>query len=186
MTAQTYVIIAAGAILLYLVGMYNSLIRKKSQVEEAWSTIDTQLKRRYDLIPNLVETVKGYAKHESATLEAVIKARNAGMDELKSRDVDGVAKAEKQLSRSLGSIFALGESYPALKANESFVELQRELSDTETKIQAARQFYNTCVLSLNTATGVFPSSVVAGMFGFGKAKYFEIDEAEKKNVKVGF
>jgi LemA protein len=186
MTTQAYIIIALAVVFLYLIAIYNSLVRKKSQVEEAWSTIDTQLKRRYDLIPNLVETVKGYAKHEAATLEAVIEARNSGMNELKGHDPEKVAAAERQVARGLGSIFALGESYPQLKANEGFVELQRELADTETKIQAARQFYNTCVLSLNTAEGTFPESIIAGMFSFAKAKYFEIEEVEKKNPKVSF
>ncbi|MDR2098438.1 MAG: LemA family protein [Rickettsiales bacterium] len=186
MDAYTYTLAGIAVVALYAIALYNSLAAKKSQVEEAWSTIDTQLKRRYDLIPNLVETVKGYAKHESATLEGVVRARRAGMEGLKARDPEKLSRTEGEIARGLGSIFALGEAYPALKANEGFVELSRELSDTETKIQAARQFYNTCVLSLNTAVVTFPGNLMAGLMNFAKAEYFEIEESEKANPKVRF
>ncbi|MDR0727004.1 MAG: LemA family protein [Rickettsiales bacterium] len=172
-----------AVILLYLVSVYNGLVARRTQAKEAWSTIDTQLKRRYDLIPNLVNAVKGAAAHESKTLEAVINARNAAMS---AHGVEGKAEAENQLTGALKSIFALSESYPALRANENFLELQRELTDTETKIQAARQFYNTVVMGLNTQIEQFPSNIVANMFKFKKEEFFQIDEAEKAAPKVEF
>lgn len=172
-----------AVILLYLVSVYNGLVARRTQAKEAWSTIDTQLKRRYDLIPNLVNAVKGAAAHESKTLEAVINARNAAMS---ANGVEGKAAAENQLTGALKSIFALSESYPNLRANENFLELQRELTDTETKIQAARQFYNTVVMGLNTAIEQFPSNIVANMFKFQKEEFFQIDEAEKAAPKVEF
>lgn len=172
-----------AVIVLYFVAVYNGLIARRNQAREAWATIDTQLKRRYDLIPNLVESVKGAAAHEKETLNAVIKARNTAMS------VNGVADksvAEKGLTGALNKLFALGEAYPALRANENFLELQRELTDTETKIQSARQFYNTVVMGLNTQVEQFPSNIVARMFGIMPEKLFEMDESERKAPKVSF
>ena len=169
--------------LLYFIAVYNGLIARRNQVREAWATIDTQLKRRYDLIPNLMETVKGAAKHEKETLDAVISARNSAMA---AHGADARGAAEKTLSGALKNIFALAESYPNLKANENFLELQRELGDTETKIQAARQFYNTVVMGLNNAVEQFPSNIVARMFGIGREKLFEADSTERKAPSVKF
>ena len=176
-------LIVLGVLILYVVFVYNGLVARRNQAKEAWATIDTQLKRRYDLIPNLLETVKGAAKHERETLDAVISARNAAMSATGAVD-KGVA--ENALSGALKNIFALAESYPNLKANENFLELQRELSDTETKIQAARQFYNTVVMGLNTAVEQFPTNLIANMFGITKEKLFEIDDSERVAPKVKF
>ena len=172
-----------AVILLYFVGVYNGLVSRRNQVREAWATIDSQLKRRYDLIPNLMESVRGAAKHEKETLDAVIAARNSAMS---AKNVDSRGAAENALSGALKNIFALAESYPNLKANENFVELQRELTDTETKIQAARQFYNTVVMGLNNAVEQFPSNIVARMFGIGQEKLFEADSTERKAPSVKF
>lgn len=171
-----------AVILLYFVAVYNGLIARKNQVKEAWATIDTQLKRRYDLIPNLIETVRGAAKHEKETLQAVISARDAAM----AANGPAKADAENHLTETLKSMFALSENYPTLRANENFLELQRELTDTETKIQAARQFYNTVVMGLNTQIQQFPSNIVANMFHITEEKMFEIDETEKVAPKVKF
>jgi LemA protein len=175
--------------LLYVIFIFNSLVRGRNQATEAWSDIETHLKRRYDLIPNLVETVKGYAKHESDTLEKVVAARSAAMNQSGTPDSDHSA-AENMLGRTLKSIFALSESYPDLKANQNFIELQKELADTEDKIQASRRFYNSMVLTYNNRTATFPSNIIAGMFNFRKREYFELDEAEKaeayKPVRVNF
>ena len=172
---------------LYLIGLYNSLVRLKQRVGEATSDIDVQLKRRYDLIPNLVETVKGYASHEQGTLEKVIAARNAAMA---SHDLGDKAKeleAENNLSSTLKSIFALAENYPDLKANQNFLELQRELTDTEDKIQAARRFFNANVRDFNTRIQIFPGNMIAGVFGFTSMSFFEVADAkEKENIKVSF
>lgn len=176
-------IAVVAVILLYFITVYNGLVARRNQVREAWATIDSQLKRRYDLIPNLMETVSGAAKHEKETLNAVITARNAAMS-ASGADARGVA--ENHLTGALKSIFALAESYPNLKANENFLELQRELTDTETKIQSARQFYNTVVMGLNTQIEQFPSNIVARMFGFTPEHLFEIDEAERVAPKVKF
>lgn len=171
-------------IVLAIVGMYNGLIRLKVRVEEAWSDIDVQLKRRYDLIPNLVETVKGYAAHERETLDAVIKARNQAMQVGTAEDK---AQAENALSQTLKSIFALAEAYPDLKANQNFLELQRELTDTEDKIQAARRFYNGNVRDFNTKLQVFPTNVMAGMLGFKAREFFGIEDGkEREAVQVKF
>jgi LemA protein len=177
------VIAIAAVVLLYLVSVYNGLVARRTQAKEAWSTIDTQLKRRYDLIPNLINSVKGAAAHESKTLGAVIAARNAAMTASGAEDK---AVAENQLTGALKSIFALSESYPTLRANENFLELQRELADTETKIQATRQFYNTVVMGLNAAIEQFPSNIIANMVKFKKEEFFQIDEAEKAAPKVEF
>lgn len=167
-----------------IIAMYNALIRLKVRVDEAWSDIDVQLKRRYDLIPNLIETVKGYAAHERETLDSVVQARNQAMQAGTAADK---AKAENALSETLKSIFALAESYPNLKANENFLELQRELSDTENKIQAARRFYNGNVRDFNTKLQVFPTNIMAGLLGFTAREFFGIEnEAERENVQVKF
>jgi len=179
------IVVAAGT---FLWSSYNRFIVLKNRVKEAWSDIEVLLKRRYDLIPNLVETVKGYAAHEKNTLEAVIKARNMAMS-ASSASIEEQAKNENILSGTLKSLFALSENYPDLKANVNFLELQRELVDTENKIQASRRFYNANVLSLNTKIELFPSNIVANMFNFEKQKFFELDENEqaaKNSVKVSF
>lgn len=173
----------AAVIIVALVVMYNSLVRLRVRVDEAWSDIDVQLKRRYDLIPNLVETVKGYAKHEKKLFENVTKARAASM---KAESPAEKGKAENMLTDTLKSLFAVAENYPDLKANENFLELQRELSDTENKIQASRRFYNGNVRELNTKIEVFPSNIIAGMFNFSKREFFEAEEGEKEPVKVSF
>jgi len=178
----------AALIVFYVVFAFNSLVRGRNQATEAWSDIETHLKRRYDLIPNLVETVKGYAKHETSTLEKVIAARSAAMGQ--SGGPENHTVAENALSQTLKSIFALSESYPDLKANQNFIELQKEIADTEDKIQASRRFYNSMVLTFNNRAATFPSMVIAGMFNFRKLAFFELDESEKaevyKPVKVQF
>ena len=174
-------------VIIFLISIYNGLIRLKNRVDEAWSDIDVQLKRRYDLIPNLVETVKGYATHERETLEKVIKARNDAMALQNSSNVNEKLQAENNLSSTLKSIFALSENYPDLKANQNFLELQRELADTENKIQAARRFYNSNVKDFNTKLQVFPTNIIAKQLGFTARNFFEITEAvEKENIKVKF
>lgn len=175
------VIIVAG---IWLVIMFNSLIRSRNRVKESWSDIDVQLKRRYDLIPNLVETVKGYAAHEAGTLDKVIQARAKAMSAQGAKEK---GEAENMLSGALKSMFALAEAYPQLRAVESFTKLQDELTDTENKVQAARRFYNTNVLSFNTKIEQVPNNIVASMFGFKKEEFFEITDAvEKEPVKVSF
>jgi len=171
-------------ILVFLViSIYNSLVTLRQRTEESWSDIDVQLKRRYDLIPNLVETVKGYATHEKELLENVTKARNVAMG---ANSLEDKAQAENMLSGTLKSLFAVSENYPDLKANQNFIELQRELSDTENKIQASRRFYNSTVMTLNTKIETVPSNLIASMFGFIKKEYFEIEEQDKEVVKVQF
>lgn len=182
-----YIILGVIIFLVFiLILIYNGLIRMRNRAEEAWSDIDVQLKRRYNLIPNLVSTVKGYAKHEAKTLENVTNLRNqamAGQDaDLKTR-----AENENMLSSTLKSIFALSENYPDLKANQNFLELQNELSDTENKIQAARRFYNSTVMEYNTKIETIPSNIVAGAFSFKKKELFELeDEEQRENVEVKF
>lgn len=171
-----------AVVLLYFIMVYNGLVARQNQVREAWSTIDTQLKRRYDLIPNLIETVRGAAKHERETLESVTRARDAAMAAGGANRAD----AENKLTETLKNLFAISENYPTLRANENFLELQRELTDTETKIQAARQFYNNVVMGLNTQIEQFPSNIVARMFNITPEKMFEMDETEKKTPKVKF
>ncbi|MBU4347442.1 LemA family protein [Patescibacteria group bacterium] len=176
-----------AVIILAIIAMYNGLIKLKNRVDEAWSDIDVQLKRRYDLIPNLVETVKGYAAHEKETLEKVVQARNAAMQAQSGGDAKKQAEAENALSATLKSIFALSESYPDLKANQNFLELQRELTDTEDKIQAARRFYNGNVRDFNTKLQVFPTNIMAGTLGFKAREFFEIAEVkERENIEVKF
>ncbi|MDP4020486.1 MAG: LemA family protein [Candidatus Adlerbacteria bacterium] len=162
-------------IVLWAVFAYNHFVTMVNRAKEAWADIDVQLKRRYDLIPNLVETVRGYMKHEAGTLEKVTQARVAAMD---ASGVENKGKAENFLSETLKSLFAVAEAYPDLKANTNFLELQRELSDTENKIQAARRFYNTNVRDLNTAVQTFPNNVIAGMFRFEEREFFELSEGE--------
>lgn len=174
-------IVVLVVIVLYVVITYNGFVTLKNRVNEAWSDIEVQMKRRYDLIPNLVNTVKGYAKHESGTLENVIKARNIAM--AGNQNIKEVSKNENILSGTLKSLFALSENYPELKADKNFLELQRELRDTEDKLQAARRFYNGNVLSYNTKAEVFPSNIIAGICHFEKRDFFELDEAEKAAAK---
>ena len=166
---------------IYVAAVYNGLIVNKNRVKEAYSDIQVQMKRRYDLVPNLVETVKGYAAHESQTLEKVIQARNMAMAQ--KGDLKEQAKAENILSGTLKSLFAVSENYPELKANQNFLKLQFELTDTEDKIKAARRFYNTNVLALNNKIEMFPSNIIAGMFAFKKQEFFELDEDEAQAVK---
>ncbi|GAV31570.1 uncharacterized conserved protein [Coriobacteriaceae bacterium EMTCatB1] len=155
----------------------------RNRIDNAWSQIDVQLRRRYDLIPNLVETVKGYAAHERETLEQVVQARSAAMS---AQTVKERSEAENALTGTLKSLFALAESYPDLKANQNFLMLQEELAGTESKIAYARQFYNDSVMTYNTAIQVFPSNIVANIFGFGEREYFEIEEAAREPVAVKF
>jgi LemA protein len=176
-------LIILAVIVVWAIALYNRFIRFVNRTDEAWSDIDVQLKRRYDLIPNLVETVKGYATHEKEAFENVTKARSAAMG---AQSMDERGKAENMLSGALKSIFALAEAYPDLKANQNFLELQRELSDTENKIQAARRFYNGNVRDLNTAIGAFPSNVIAKLFSFGPSAFFNIDDAQREPVNVQF
>ncbi len=178
-------IAVAAVILFYVIGVYNGLIKKRVRCEEGWSDIDVQLKRRYNLIPNLVETVKGYAKHEKETFENVTKARTAAMN---NNGTPGEqAQTENMLAGALKSLFAVAENYPKLQANQNFLDLQQQLADTEDKIQASRRFYNGTVRDFNTAIQVFPKNIIAGMFHFEKREFFEIeDEEERKNVKVDF
>ena len=182
-----YVVIGIVVLAVILViGVFNSLVRMQQRVKEAWSDIDVQLKRRYNLIPNLIETVKGYAKHEQETFDRVVKARAAAMN---AQGVEETGKAENMLTGALKSIFALSEAYPDLKANQNFAKLQEELSDTENKIQAARRFYNGMVRDFNTKMQVFPNNVIVGFFGgkFQKQEFFEIEEeGQRKNVEVKF
>lgn len=188
MTVGLLILVGVVVVLaIVVIGLYNSLIRLKNRVEEAWSDIDVQLKRRYDLIPNLVETVKGYASHEKETLENVIKARNMAMQAQSGDDAKLKADAENMLSSTLKSIFALSENYPDLKANQNFLELQKEISDTENKIQASRRFYNGNVRDFNTKLEIFPTNLIGNMLGFKSRDFFEIEEPkERENVKVKF
>jgi len=188
MLATGLIIAVVIIVAIYIATVYNGLIVYKNRVKEAFSDIQIQLKRRYDLIPNLVETVKGYAGHESQTLEKVIQARNMAM--AAKGDLKEQAKAENILSGTLKSLFAVSENYPQLKANENFLKLQFELTDTEDKIKAARRFYNTNVLALNNKIEMFPSNIIASMFQFAKQEFFELDDDEaqaaKKAVQVKF
>jgi LemA protein len=171
---------------LFIWANYNGLVRLRNQVKNAWAQIDVQLKRRYDLIPNLVETVKGYVKHERETLEAVTKARNLAQ-QLSSAGAGERAKAEGELSSALSRLLAVVERYPDLKANQNFLALQEELTSTENKISFSRQFYNDSVLKFNNKTHMFPSNVVAGMFGFKASEFFETTlAAEREAPKVSF
>lgn len=170
-------------IALFVISTYNGLVSARNKVRDQFSQIDIQLKKRFDLIPNLVETVKGYAKHESETFEKVIQARNGYMNA--SSDEDKL-KASKELSSGITKIIALAENYPELKANTNFVDLQNQLKDIEEKISYARQFYNDSVLMYNNKIEMFPSNIVASMFGFKKETFFEAESHEKENVQIKF
>ncbi|EKE20299.1 MAG: LemA-like protein [uncultured bacterium] len=176
-------LVILAVLALGLVAMYNGLITLKNRVDEAWSDIDVQLKRRYDLIPNLVNTVKGYATHEKELFEKVTAARTAAMGAQTPHDKE---QAENMLSGTLKSLFAVSENYPDLKANQNFLELQRELTDTEDKIQASRRFYNGNVRDFNTKLQVFPTNILAGMLGFTAREFFAAEEAEREVVEVKF
>lgn len=185
---MTILYIILGIIILALfvfVGVYNSFISKINRTKEAWADIEVQLKRRYDLIPNLVNTVKGYATHESTAFEKVTEARAKAMS---ARTPDEHSKSEALLGGAISGIFGIAEAYPELKANVNFMELQRELSDTENKIQAARRFYNTNVRDLNTSIESFPNNIIANIFKFSKMEFFDIpdDGIESKPVEVKF
>lgn len=184
LSVTSIILIVLGLIVVWIIAIYNGLITKKNRVDEAWSDIDVQLKRRYDLIPNLVESVKGYTKHESGVFEQVTKARAAAMG---AQTPAEHAQAENMLSQTLKSLFAVAEAYPDLKANQNFLDLQNELTDAEDKIQAARRFYNGNVRDFNTALQTFPSSIVANAFHFTARQFFELaSEAERATPKVSF
>ena len=180
----TYLLIGVGVLVVfYILVTYNALVTLKARIEEAFSNIDVQLKRRIDLIPNLVETVKGYAKHEKSVFENVTKARSSLM---KADSLTDKAQANNMLTDALKSLFAVAEAYPELKASENFKDLQRQLEDTEDKIAFSRQFYNTNVLDFNTKLRMFPSNIIAGLFHFTASDFFKATDDEKKDVKVTF
>ncbi len=183
MQLNMILLLIVGGVLLYLWFIYNSLVMAKVRISEALSQIDVQLKRRTDLIPNLVETVKGYAKHERELLENVTKARASLLSASSTKEK---AEANNMLSQSLKSLFAVSENYPDLKASQNFLNLQEELSDTENKIAYSRQFLNSNVLDYNTKLTVFPNAMIANLFHFKPAEFFGADEADKKPVKVSF
>ncbi len=183
MTVLLVVLAILAVIVIFLVVLYNGLVKLRNRIENAWAQIDVQLKRRYDLIPNLVETVKGYASHERETLEAVIQARNMAVS---AEGVGDQAQAENLLSGALKSLFAVSEAYPDLKANQNFLNLQEELTGTEGRIAYARQFYNDTVLRYNTKIQTFPAVVIAGMMRFTAREYFEAEPESRDNVSVSF
>jgi LemA protein len=184
MTIIWIILAAIVLIVFFFVAIYNGLVQKRIRCQEAWSQIDVQLKRRYDLIPNLIETVKGYAAHEKATLERVIQARNAA---IAASGVKQQAEAENMLTGALRQLFALSEAYPNLKANENFAQLQEELTSTENRIAFARQHYNDSTAVYNTARQKFPNNMIAGTFGFKERDYFEIEEPTHREApKVQF
>ena len=177
------ILVALVLLLVYVIGTYNALVQLRNRVRDQWSQIDIQLKRRFDLIPNLVETVKGYMSHEKDTLKEIVEARNTYTTATTHEDA---VKADTELTKSISKLFALAEAYPDLKANENFNSLQTELSETEDKISTARQFYSDTVLKYNDKIQMFPSSIVAGIFGFKEEKFFEANNTERENVKVSF
>ncbi len=185
MEISTIILGLVVVLVVWFVALYNKFVRLMTRAKEAWSDIEVQMKRRYDLIPNLVETVKGYAKHESTAFENVTKARAMAIG---AQGLEEKGRTEGMLTGALKSLFAVAEAYPDLKANQNFLELQRELSDTENKIQAARRFYNTNVRDLNIATEVFPSNLVAKVFSFTKMDFFDLgdNESAREPVKVEF
>ncbi len=183
MTALIIVIAVIAIVAIYFITTYNSFVKLRNQAEEAGAGIDVHLKERYDLIPNLVETVKGYAKHESGTLEAVIKARNSAMSATTLEEKD---KANNALSGTLKTLFALSESYPDLKANTGFVDLQQKLTDIEKGLLNARKYYNAIAKQMNSRVEMFPSNLIASMTGFKKLPYAEVEEAAKARVEVKF
>ena len=170
-------------LIIYVISVYNSLVGLKNNVEDQYSQIDVELKRRFDLVPNLIETVKGYTKHESSTFKEVVEARNTYAN---ANGMGEQLKADGELSNAINKLFALAESYPELKANENFIQLQNELAEIEQKIVYARGFYNDSVLKLNNKIEMFPSNIIASMFGFKKREYFEASGNERENVKVKF
>lgn len=178
-----YVLLALALLVVFVVAIYNGLIRLRNKCEEGWADIDTQLKRRYDLIPNLVETVKGYASHEAGTLEKVTQARTAAMN---AKNVQEKEQAENMLTGALKSIFALAEQYPDLKANQNFLDLQKTLAEVEEHIQLSRRYYNATVRDFNTKIQVFPNTIIARPLGFSEKEFFQASDEEKKNVKVSF
>ncbi|MFA9288417.1 MAG: LemA family protein [Weeksellaceae bacterium] len=182
---NTMLIVGAviAAIVLFVIATYNQLVTLRARIQEALSGIDVQLKRRIDLIPNLVETVKGYAKHEKSVFENVTKARSAMMG---AHSMEEKAASNNMMTDALKSLFAVAEAYPDLKANTNFQDLQKQLEDTEDKIAYSRQFYNSNVLEFNTKVQMFPSNIIAGMFGFKEFEFFKATEAERENVKVTF
>lgn len=185
MTGLIIIVILIAIVALFAVGMYNTLVRARNAVKNAWSQIDVQLNRRHDLIPNLVETVKGYVTHERETLESVTRARQQAIQV--SGDLNDKARAENQLTQTLRSLFAVSEAYPDLKANQNFLALQEELASTENRISFARQYYNDSVLNLNNRIEMFPTNIFAGMFGFTKEQFFEVETAEARApVQVKF
>lgn len=175
--------IILAIILVWIIAVYNGLVRKRNRVHEAYSDIEVQLKRRHDLIPNVVETVKGYATHEQGVFEKVTEAR---ANALGAHSPQEHAQAENMLTGALKSLFAVAEAYPDLKANTNFMELQHELSDTENKVQASRRFYNDAVMDLKTGLESFPTNIIGSMFGFKKEEFFDMDEAEKAVPEVKF
>jgi LemA protein len=177
------ILVIVVILVLWVIATYNSLITLRNRVKDAWSQIDVQLKRRFDLIPNLVETVKGYTKHESETLENVIKARNTYMSATLPEDQ---MKADGELTKAVSKLFALSESYPDLKANTNFNDLQNQLKETENKIAMSRQFYNDIVMQYNNKVEMVPSNIIANMFHFKKETFFEAQETERENVQVKF
>lgn len=184
---MNYIVIAIIVVLvlliLYVIGTYNGLVSLRNKKDDQWSQIDVQLKRRADLIPNLVEIVKGYAKHESETLEKVIEARNTYMT---AKTPEEEMKASGEITQALNKLLALSEAYPELKANQNFLGLQQDVSDTEDKISYARQFYNDSVLTYNNKVQMFPSNIIAGMFNFTKASFFEVSDSDKQAPKISF
>jgi len=186
MTAVWIILVIIAVLLVIFVGIYNGLVRRRNQVKNAWAQIDVQLKRRYDLVPNLVETVKGYMKHERETLEAVTNARNLAQ-QVSSSGAGVRAKAEGELSSALSRLLVVVENYPDLKASQNFLALQEELTSTENKISFSRQYYNDSVLKYNNQTQMFPSSIIASITGFTASEFFEVTvAAEKEAPKVSF
>ena len=177
------IVVVVLLILAYFVSTYNTLVRLRNKVKDQWAQIDVVLKNRYDLIPNLVETVKGYAKHEKETLEAVISARNSAVS---ANTPEAEMKADGEVTKALSKLFALAESYPELKANENFMDLQKNLKEIEEKIRFARQFYNDTVLTYKNKIEMFPSNIVANIAGFKPEAFFEASDEERKNVEVKF
>ena len=177
------ILVVVLLLVIYTIATYNKLVALRNRVKDQWAQIDVQLKRRFDLIPNLVNTIKGYTKHESETLENVIKARNTFLSATTKEDE---MKADGELTSAMTKLFALSESYPDLKANQNFMDLQEELTNTENKITATRQFYNDTVLNLNNKIEMFPSNLIAGIFHFKKESFYEVNEIERENVKVEF
>jgi LemA protein len=170
---------AAGLIVVFIIGIYNKLVRLKNMVEEAWSGIDVQLKKRYSLIPNLVNTIKGYATHEKDVFENVAAMRSAGIN---AKTVEEQSKAENQITQALGRLFAVAENYPDLKANVNFIDLQNQLSSIEHDIQLARRYYNGTARDKNITVESFPSNIVANMFGFTKSAYFELEDTKERET----